>query len=195
MTDISQYSQPFRCRPLIGKLKFVLAKVQSKFDKLPKDWKSPKRRLHMLNEELELYHLRAYDWAEFVNFVHSCLIDTKILSKLLRHARRIDKRYDNAKKWAAGMMPDCPIEDRNLNFDTRWTFSVEEILCAYANRVPFRLLRLEYQFFRDMDVDDIGYDAVMIQRRQRFVERIKSIQAQGDLIEFAEKRGLKIPLR
>ena len=193
MTDLSQYSQPFRCRPLIGKLKFVLAKVQSKFDKLPKDWKSSKRRLHLLNKELEFYHLKTYDWAEFVNFVRMCPVDTKALSHLLRHARWEEQRY--IRSYESARSRGYAMEDRDLNQHNRWAFVIEEIKCAVIYRVPFRMLKLEYRFGREIDLSDIGYDADMIHRREKHYRRMYAIQEQGQLIEFAKQRGLSIPIR
>ena len=83
----------------------------------------------------------------------------------------------------------------NLNTHNRWAFVVEEIKCAVIYRVPFRMLKLEYRFGREIDLDDVGYDTEMIHRREKHYRRLYAIQEQGQLIKFAEKRGLSIPIR
>ena len=193
MTDWSKATHPFHSRPLIGKLKFVLAKVQAQLAQLPKDRQTPRLRLHLLNKELEFYHLKTYDWAEFVNFVRACPVDTKALSHLLRHARWEKCRYLKAAE--SSQRRYCPTEDWNPNTHNRWAFVIEEIKCAVIYRVPFRMLKLEYRFGREIDLSDIGYDADMIHRREKHYRRMYAIQEQGQLIEFAKQRGLSIPIR
>lgn len=193
MTYWPKAAHPFHSRPIIGKLKFVLAKVQAQFAQLPKDQRTSRLRLHMLNTELEPYHLKTYDWAEFVNFVRTCPVDTKALSHLLRHARWEKCRYLKAAE--SSQRRYCPTEDWNPNTHNRWSFVVEEIKCAVIYRVPFRLLELECRFGRGIDIDDIGYDAERIHRREQHQQRMCAIRRQGELIEFAKQRGLSIPIR
>lgn len=193
MTDWSKATHPFHSRPIIGKLKFVLAKVQAQFAQLPKDQRTSRLRLHLLNKELEFYHLKTYDWAEFVNFVRACPVDTKALSHLLRHARWEEQRY--IRSYESARSRGYAMKDRDLNQHNRWAFVIEEIKCAVIYRVPFRMLKLEYRFGREIDLDDVGYDTEMIHRREKHYRRMYAIQEQGQLIEFAKQRGLSIPIR
>jgi hypothetical protein len=193
MTDRSKAAHPFHARPIIGKLKFVLAKVQAQLAQLPKDRQTPRLRLHLLNKELEFYHLKTYDWAEFVNFVRMCPVDNKALSHLLRHARWEEQRY--IRSYESARSRGYAMKDRDLNQHNRWAFVIEEIKCAVIYRVPFRMLKLEYRFGREIDLDDVGYDTEMIHRREKHYRRMYAIQEQGQLIEFAKQRGLSIPIR
>ena len=175
MTDCSKADQPFHSRPLIGKLKFVLAKVQSQYAKLPEDQRHGNpTRVKLLNVELEKYHLRCDDWSTFAHFVGFSGVDSKSVSHLLRYARRQSRG------------------GKSINL---YTFSIEDIQRAVVWKVPFRLLQPHWKHRVDMSPTDIGYEYQLKMEREGRAKRWKAISAQSELVKYCEARGIKVPMR
>ena len=186
MTDWSKAAHPFHSRPLIGKLKFVLAKVQSQWARLPEAERTERKRLRLLNKELEFYHLYADNWPDFVTFVRNPPVSSKVLSGLLRHARWQEKACDPYRYESRRARP---------NTDNRWAFVVEEIRLAAYYGIPFRLLEMRWRFGAEIEETDIGYRDHVINEHANTRARLAAIRAQGRLVEFAKQNGITIPLR
>lgn len=177
---------PFHARPIFGKLKFVLAKVQSQWARLPEAERTERKRLRLLNKELKFYHLYADNWADFVMFVRNPPVSGKVLSSLLRRARWQEKAYDPYRYEPGRVRP---------NPDNRWAFVIEEIRLAAHYGIPFRLLEMRWRFGAEIEETDIGYRDHVINEHANTRARQAAIRAQGRLIEFAKQNGITIPLR
>lgn len=104
------------CRPILGKLKWIMAHVQSQTSKLPPD-EIEVRQLGLLNYELNKLHLSCDSWPKFVWFVQHPSVNSKSVSNLLRHARTASARQ------------------RSLI-----TMRLEDIMFAIQHEIPFKLL-------------------------------------------------------
>lgn len=168
-------TEPFRNRPIIGKLKFALARVQSRYAKLPENQRHGNHtRVQLLNIELRKYHLQCHDWPTFVSFVGYAGISSKALSHLLRYARR---------------------QSKSGNGVSTWIFSIEDIQRAVAHKVPFRLLSPHWIHRPELQSTDIGYECHLKAERESRAKRWQAIWAQCELIQYCENLGIKVPLR
>jgi hypothetical protein len=151
--------QPYR--PIKGKLKCILAKVQSQFAKLPVENKTNETLIGMVNAELRPLHLMCRTWEEFVYFTKHLKIGSKSLSNILRPARRLSPRLKS-----------------------HYMFAVEDILLAVEFGVPFSLL----EFVVDSNLQSAEH--ALIRNRSRRdslygkVEIVKHCQKLGVHIPF-----------
>lgn len=127
-----------QCRPIKGKLKYIQAKVQSQYAKLPVENKTNETLIVMVNEELRPLHLICRTWEEFVYFTKHLKIDSRALSNLLRSARRLSPQLKS-----------------------HYMFAVEDILLAVKFGVPFSLL----EFVMDRNLQSTEH--ALIRNRSR----------------------------